>query len=119
MNRPLIKKHDIFIYAASIIIAVSIYLLTGGNVKGTTGQISIDGRIVKTINLSQDAIFLIDENIRFQVENGAIGFIESNCADKVCVNGGMISRQGQIAVCLPNRVSLTIVTEIEFDTIVY
>jgi hypothetical protein len=42
------------------------------------------------------------------VEKGRIRFEEANCPDLVCVRTGWLSRQGDIAVCLPNRTIIKI-----------
>ena len=33
-------------------------------------------------------------------------FLSSGCPDKVCVKSGLLTRAGESAICLPNRVSL-------------
>jgi hypothetical protein len=38
-----------------------------------------------------------------RVENGAIGYVHSDCPDKLCVNAGMLTRRGQTAACLPAK----------------
>lgn len=55
-----------------------------------------------------------------RVEKGRIRFIDANCPDLVCVNTGWLSQPGDIAVCVPYRVSIRIEgKEDEIDQISY
>ena len=44
-----------------------------------------------------------------QIEEDCVYFAESDCPDQVCVRSGKLTRAGQIAVCLPNRVIVRLV----------
>ena len=48
-----------------------------------------------------------DTNI-ISAENGKIRFTEADCPDLVCVKSGWLSKPGDMAVCLPHRLSITI-----------
>ena len=53
-----------------------------------------------------------------RVEQGKIAIIDADCADKICVNTGYISDSVIPIVCLPHRLSITIVDkESDFDAI--
>ena len=43
-----------------------------------------------------------------RVEDGTIRFIDSTCPNKLCVQSGRIRQEGEIRVCLPNQVWVTI-----------
>ena len=45
------------------------------------------------------------------VDGGEAWVVESSCPDAVCVHSGRISKSGQSIVCVPAKVSLTILTE--------
>jgi hypothetical protein len=66
---------------------------------------------VYTIPLDVDGSFHVDfmPNVLFQVSDGQIAFVKSDCPDQVCVNTGFLYRRGHIAACLPNRMLLMIV----------
>jgi hypothetical protein len=78
--------------------------------RGAAAEIRVDGAAVKRVSLAEDAEFSIGwrPNVRFAVKNGAIAFTESDCPDKVCIQSGFLSKPGQSAACLPNRVSLRV-----------
>ena len=50
----------------------------------------------------------IDEeyNIILYIEKNGVTVTRSDCADKICVNTGKITKPGQTIVCLPARVSV-------------
>jgi len=39
-----------------------------------------------------------------EIRNGKASFTDSPCRDKICVHAGVLSRVGDWAACLPNRV---------------
>ncbi len=40
------------------------------------------------------------------IDNGKVRFKQSPCRNQYCVHQGWLSRQGQVAICLPNQISL-------------
>ena len=73
---------------------------------------------VTAVSLDDDLIFALpsNENIVFEIRDGQIAFVESDCPDKVCVHVGFLRRVGQMAVCLPNNTVLAILGE-EADSV--
>ena len=73
--------------------------------------------IVKEINLTKaedeefEIIALNDHVVKFQIEDHKIRFLESECPEKICVHTGWLSRENDIAACLPNRVTLYITSK--------
>ena len=73
-----------------------------------TCEIVQDGAVVKTIALTGT----VNETVtvegavtnRIEVTAEGVRFLESDCPDQVCVRSGLLTRAGQSAVCLPNRV---------------
>jgi len=54
------------------------------------------------------------------ISNGRIRFISSPCRGQVCVHTGWLQSTGDIAACLPNRISLTLLGQHpRFDAINY
>ena len=129
-KRKLYNKSDLIIFAALILIAAVFYIYTtyGHGTGNTVCEIKVDGKTVKTIDLSDKSkhdyeLELAQNNhIHFKVKDNAIAFISSDCPDKICVNTGYISSAGQSAVCLPNRVSIHIIavdSDDGVDSIIY
>lgn len=49
------------------------------------------------------------------IKDGKVGFTESNCPQKVCINTGFIGKPGEFAVCLPAGVFVRIKGRSEKD----
>jgi len=45
------------------------------------------------------------------IENGQIWIHEASCPDKICIYQGKISKNGEMIVCIPNRMFIKIVDE--------
>lgn len=107
---PFYMKKDLWIMAAILAAALLAAFLLNRFQKGGLALIKVDGRLVKTVSLDRDQTITLDQapGVVIEVKNGAIGFIKSDCPDQICVQTGFISRQGQVAVCLPNKTVIEI-----------
>lgn len=81
---------------------------------GTTAYISVDGEVIRTIDLS-----LVTEGYEFtvsdefgentiRVEKGRICVISADCPDKVCVNHGWLADSSSFISCLPHHLYIKI-----------
>ncbi len=53
-----------------------------------------------------------------EIRAGQARFLESPCPGKVCVHSGWLSEAGQLAACLPNRISIQLLgSRPRFDAI--
>ena len=74
------------------------------------GEIYFGGSIVKVVPLNVDQTFSIPERpeVVFEVRDGAIAFVKSNCPDQVCVHAGFLDSPWHFAACLPNWLLLSV-----------
>ena len=76
-------------------------------------EITVDGKLVRTLDLNQDADLIIDGvnggTNHLIIQDGTAWISEASCPDKVCVHQGKVSLNGELIVCLPNRVIAKIV----------
>lgn len=117
INFP-IRKGDVVIVAAVLVLVVA-SILAVKPARYNNGKMPMaaiirqDGKIIRTIDLGrekQKGEFTVKsefDNV-ISYEDGKIRFKESNCPDRLCVRTGWIEMNGQIAVCVPNRVSIKI-----------
>jgi len=112
---PMSSKKDLWIVLGIVIIALLMLIprfmpRLFGSDDMQYATITLDGEIVKQVNLNENRIFSIEErpNVVFEVRDGAIAFTIANCPDQICVNMGFIRHRGQMAVCLPNRLLLSV-----------
>lgn len=71
-----------------------------------------DGKLVKTVSLSEDQVFVVEgkyENT-VSVRDGRIAVTHSNCPGEDCVSCGWLDSAGRSIVCLPNGLEIRVVT---------
>lgn len=78
--------------------------------------ISIDGEAVQEINLNTAPDQQIDlseygVNVVLEIQDHRIHFLSSDCPDHLCIGFGWLDSELQSAVCMPNRVAVTINTQ--------
>lgn len=74
-----------------------------------TCEIRQEDRVVRRVRLAegyQDTITIVGERVTnvIEIDGRQVRFASSDCPDQVCVRTGTLTRAGQMAVCLPNRV---------------
>ncbi len=111
MNNSFFKVRDIIIIAAILAAAFILYIgIEYTSRQGYTAEILLNNEVIKTLDLREDTLYSPEElpHVVFEVKEGSVRFMESDCPDKICVNTGYINKRGQTAVCLPNRLVLRI-----------
>jgi hypothetical protein len=80
-------------------------------------EITVDGQVTETVPLALDGTRSPAgrPGVRISVRGGKVGFINSDCPDKICVHTGFLSIPGQLAVCLPNRVVVRVTSKGKVD----
>ncbi len=113
-QRQFLLKRDILIMAVLLALALAFFagnrLLASSGV--ATAEIFVDSELVRSIELRPGVreTFPVPgrPEVVLEVEDGKIRFLSSTCRDKICVNAGFLSRPGEMAACLPNRVAVKI-----------
>lgn len=113
-----IKKGDIIalVIIAGLIAASFASVRINTLVKSSSGRVAVirqNNVIIRKIDLdkskgSQEIQVDGDYHNTVLVENGRIRFEKADCPDLVCVKTGWLDKNGQMAVCLPNKVSIKI-----------
>jgi hypothetical protein len=68
--------------------------------------------VFATLSLNQERSLIVHGPIgdsRIIIHQGRVRFESSPCHSQYCVHQGWLSRAGQVAICLPNRVSVELV----------
>ncbi len=83
--------------------------------QGLVCVVKVDGEVFEEIPLSSvrekyEYKISGDSRVVLCVSPEGVWFKESDCPDKLCINTGVLNRAGQSAVCLPERVSVTLTT---------
>jgi hypothetical protein len=112
MDRRFFAVRDVLILLFVVLPLCAYYLYASRVSRGGGGyaEISVDGSVDAVISLDGDAVYSPEgmPAVRIAVRGGAVGFVSSDCPDKICVRSGFLRIPGQSAVCLPNRVVLRV-----------
>ncbi|MBR6399606.1 MAG: NusG domain II-containing protein [Firmicutes bacterium] len=105
------KKFDFLVilgFLAAAGLAFALLGLAGSG--GKTADVYVKGKYYDTLPLDKDTVYIPKDvpSVKIEVRDGKVGFIESDCPDKVCIHTGFLGTAGQTAVCLPNAVSVIV-----------
>ena len=82
-----------------------------------------DGRLVREVDLTADAVFTVREgHIRLEVKDGRTRVVQSDCPGHACEQAGWISHAPQTIVCAPNKVLIMFVDDSQpqdYDAVSY
>ena len=119
MNKRFGKNDVIFIsFLVVFCIAVCVWVYKGGSVEGSTISITIDGAEYGTYSLLEEQTITIDQNGAkniIVIENGEAFMKEASCPDQLCVDQNEISFDKESIICLPNKVVITVTSDMESD----
>ncbi len=81
------------------------------------------GQAPRELSLRHDQLITISGPLGdslLEIQGGRLRFRDSPCRGKQCIHSGWLSRAGDFAACLPNRVSVTLVgATARYDAINY
>lgn len=122
-----INKFDIGLIAIIIIINVFFILYGGSNAVKVNNKIAyiysnniLVGEYVLTDDVNDEVKIESETGFNIlHIEDGQIWIHDASCPDRVCISQGKISYDGEIIVCLPNKMLIKIVdnnqdSEIDF-----
>lgn len=86
-------------------------------------KIRVADKVVGTYDLNQKRelhVHGLKGEAVISIENGKARFKQSPCHNQYCVHQGWLSRAGQVAICLPNQISLQLVgAKTPYDSLNY
>lgn len=109
-NRPA-GKRELFLAGGVLLTALLFFLVNRAFRSGPAAflEISVDGAVVETLELHKDQEYTV-KNDRggvnvFVIRDGKAWVTEASCPDKICMDQGQVSQEGEMIVCLPNRMT--------------
>ena len=113
-KQKLLKKQDMILIA--VILAAAVLLFLGAKLMHKSPaeivEVSVDGKVVETLDLAKDQELTIDGasggTNHLIIKDGEVWVSEATCPDKICVHQGKIHMDGEIIVCLPNKMTAQI-----------
>lgn len=116
MKKLITKKDFILLVIVLLVGVVGIFLMNSAE-KGAVAEVKVDGETVERITLDGESFKKDINGVTVCCENGEIFVQDSDCADKVCVRSGKISKSGEGIICAPNRVAIEIIGENQLDAL--
>ena len=120
------KQGDKFVLYGVIILIFILLVEYGFFQRHSTKVVVIrsDGKIVKELPINKDAVFEVkskEGHLFVEIKNGKVRVTNSTCKDKLCEKEGWISNVGESIICLPNRISISIIGKNgeKIDTVTY
>lgn len=69
-------------------------------------------------SLKDDGVYEINNGTHtIEIKSGKVKVLSSPCKDKICMNTGWISKEGESIVCLPYSITITVLGKGEDDFI--
>ncbi len=113
-GKPLIKKWDLILVVLILLAALILYGFNRYSHRGSAAYaaISVDGETVAQLDLDQDTDYMVSGygggSNHVIIQDGEVWVDEASCPDKICIHQGHISSDGQMIICLPNRMIVEI-----------
>ena len=113
----MIKKNDWLVFAIFLVFAGGFFLWNQLSTREKNSAldlviINIDGKLYESIPFDgreHSEHIITDKGFNdILIDSEGVRIIYADCSEQVCVNTGKISRPGEIMVCLPHRVTVTL-----------
>jgi len=120
-----VKRGDLILVALLLVLSVVLMCLgmLGGH-GGSQVRVCVDGQQVAVLPLDNDTCYEIPGGCGnvLEISDGKVRMLSADCPDESCVEQGFIFRAGECIVCLPGRVTVTILLHdrsTELDAVAY
>lgn len=97
---------------AALLLLLVFYIWQNQAPPGNVAVIRANGEIIKEVRLD-DFAGRQELNIsgglgisQLEISEHKIRFIDSPCPDKICIHRGWLEKPGDVAVCLPNKITV-------------
>lgn len=120
-------RNDIILISVIVIISVAllliwklVYLKGQDTDSDACVEVTIDGRVYGTYPLSKDDTIEIkngdgDVTNILVIKGGVADMTSADCPDHLCVKKKAISKEGESIICLPNKVVVTVKSDMKSD----
>jgi hypothetical protein len=120
-NKPLIG--DWLVIIVSVAAVIIMFQQFWSFEQATKLKIRQGNQIIGTYDLNQTRDLHIHGNLGdalISISQGKVRFKQSPCNNQYCVHQGWLSRAGQVAICIPNQISLQLMgAKSSYDSLNY
>lgn len=119
MKNDIIKKGDM-ILVVLLLLAAGLFFLIGSFRKPGNYAVVDSSGDCQTYSLNENQEIVIDnaknhgKNI-ISIKDGTVSMTYATCPDLICVHHHSIEKNGETIICVPNDVSVRIVSTVEND----
>ena len=92
--------------------ALFVFHFAAPKAAGAVAKITVDNETVATLPLSKDTTYQVETAAGYNlvvIENGRAFVREADCKNQICVKSRAIARAGESIVCLPHKMTVTVV----------
>lgn len=117
-----LTRGDALLITGVLLLVLGLYFIFWqSSGRNSEALVLVNGETWARLNLFQNQDLEVPGPLgvsHIQVRDGRVRFVDSPCPNKLCVLQGALSQGGEVAVCLPNRVSVKIpAADPRFDSI--
>lgn len=109
-----IKMGDGLVMFISLMFVIFLFQSQWQSAPATKVQIRLGDQMIGTYSLNQQrdihVLGPLGESL-IRIAQGQARFVRSPCQNQYCVHQSWLKRAGQVAICLPNQVSLELLGE--------
>ena len=120
-NKPLLG--DWLVIIISLVAVIFMFQLFWSTEQGSKLKIRQGDKIIGTYDLNQTRDLHIHGALGdslISIVQGKVRFKQSPCRNQYCVHQGWLSRAGQVAICIPNQISLQLIgAKSSYDSLNY
>ena len=107
------KKKEIIAVLILVLIAVVSFVCIKffAEGKGKYVKVYVNEKLIKTFDLTKDREYFIETKIGYNlliIKNEKARILDADCPNKICVDKGYISKNGESIICLPHHIVVTI-----------
>ena len=101
-----ITKGDIILIVSLLVLCLGLFITSFGKSENLTADIYVSGEKSHSIALSEvTESYTLNENYcQLLIEKDGVSFVFSDCADKLCIKKGKLTKPGDTMACVPEKV---------------
>jgi len=123
INTPKLLIGDLLLLIAGVLVTGWLFATLWHSEAATKIRIRAGDHVFATLSLNQSRTLEVPGPLgisRIVIDHGQVRFESSPCHNQYCVHQGWMKHAGQVAVCLPNQVSVELLgSRKNYDSINY
>lgn len=115
------KRNDWIMIAVFLFAAAGIYAVINifGIGRGAYVEVMKDGKAIAQFSLDEDIQYTIGDDEDYNIliiKDGKAAITDASCPEKSCTHQRTIDSSGGSIICVPNKVVIEVVSDIEADS---